>query len=182
MIDMIGKLKDLTMNRDGTQNITVTISEDFREAFDELKDKDIKIEIKKYSERRSLNANSYLWALCSEIAKKVSKVSKDGKLEIYKDAIRAKGEFEPLLIREEAVEIFVSRWSDKGDGWFVDIIDDYKPGYKVIHAYYGSSTYDSLSMSRIIDYVVMLAEEQGIPTITENEKEKLLTLWNKKKG
>ena len=34
---MTGRLKDLTVNRDGTQNVTVTISEDFSEAFDELK-------------------------------------------------------------------------------------------------------------------------------------------------
>ena len=45
---MLGRLKDLTINRDGTQNITITIQSDFREMFDELADKDINIEIKKW--------------------------------------------------------------------------------------------------------------------------------------
>ena len=181
---MTGKLKDLTMNRDGTQNITVTISEDFREKFDELREKDISIEIKKLSRGRSLTANNYFWHLCGEIAKASSKFSADGKNEIYRDAIREKGEWEPLAIKEEAIPRFIEKFSEKGTGWFAEVIDDYRDefgnkmeGYKLVHAYYGSSTYDSASMCRIIDFVVMQAEELGIPTITENEKEKMLAKW-----
>jgi DNA mismatch repair protein MutL len=55
---MIGKLKDLTMNRDGTQNITLTVNADFREEFDELANGEIKVEIKKYNPARSLDANA----------------------------------------------------------------------------------------------------------------------------
>lgn len=178
---MIGKLKDLTMNLDGSQNITVTVNADFREEYDALSKSQIKIEIKKYNPARSLNANDYFWSLCGEIAKRSSKFSKDGKNEIYREAIRAKGEYEPLVIREDALERFISRWTDKGIGWFVDVVDDYKDKYKVVHAYYGSSTYDSLSMSRIIDYVVMIANDLGISTMTENEKERLIVKWAKKK-
>ena len=43
---MRGKLKDLTLNRDGTQNITVTVRFDFRETFDRLAEKDLDVEIK----------------------------------------------------------------------------------------------------------------------------------------
>lgn len=174
---MIGTLSGLTLNRDGTQNITVTVNTDFSVEYDALKDKEINVEIKKYSKRRSLDANAYLWYLCSEVAKRSSKFSDDGKEDVYREAIRAKGEFEPLLVRTDAVEKFQSRWSDKGAGWFADVMDDYKDRYKIVHAYYGSSTYDSLSMSRIIDYVIMKAEDLGISTITPKEKEKLLGKW-----
>ena len=177
---MTGTLSDFSVNWDGTQNITVTINEDFSESYDELKDKDISIEIKKYSQKRSLDANNYLWHLCSLVAQKSSKFSKDGKEDVYREAIRAKGVFEPLMIRQDAVERFVNRWTEKGSGWFVDLIDDYKSKYKVVHAYYGSSTYTSLEMSRIIDYVVLLAEDLGIQTITPKEKERMLGSWAKK--
>jgi len=191
---MTGKLKDLTMNMDKSQNLTITINEDFREEYDKLKDDNITIEIKKLSGRRSMDANAYLWHLCSEIAKATSKYSTDGKNEIYREAIRAKGEFEPLLVREEAVDFFIKRWSEKGTGWFAEVVDDYvdsnyefdnimgdtKEKRKEVHAYYGSSTYDKLSMSRIIDYVVLIANDLGIPTMTEKEAEKLLTAWGKK--
>ena len=169
------------MNLDGSQNVTVTVNADFREEFDALSKSQVKVEIKKFNPARSMTANDYFWMLCGEIAKRSSKFSKDGKNEIYREAIRAKGEYEPLVIREDAVARFINRWTDKGIGWFVDVVDDYKDKYKVVHAYYGSSTYDSLSMSRIIDYVVMVANDLGISTMTENEKERLIVKWAKKK-
>lgn len=177
---MIGKLRDLTINRDGTQNVTITVAADFREEFDRLAEKDVEVEIKKASSLRSRDANNFLWYLCSQIAAKSSKYSKDGKNEVYREAIQAKGDYEPLVIREDAVEKFLNRWSDKGKGWFAEVIDDYKDRYKIVHAYYGSSTYDSATMSRVIDYLVMEAEDLGIPTITPKELEKLLGRWTVK--
>lgn len=177
---MTGNLSGLTFNRDGTQNITVTVNADFSEEYENLKDKEISVDIKKLSKKRSIDANNYLWHLCSEIAKRSSKFSDDGKIDVYREAIRAKGEFEPLLVREDALETFMKRWGYKGDGWFVDVMDEYKKVYKVVHAYYGSSTYDTLSMSHVIDYLVLKANDLGIPTMTENEKEKLLTAWGRK--
>ena len=179
---MIGKLKDLTINRDTSQNITVTIEEDFREMFDKLKDGEVFIEIKKASKRRSMDANNYTWYLCAEIAKRSSKYSTDGKNEVYHEAIRAKGEFEPLLIKKDAVDKFLNRWTKHGLGWFADIVDEYKENYYVLHAYYGSSTYDSQSMSHIIDYLVMIADDLGIPTITGAAQLKMLEAWAKTTG
>ena len=60
---MKGKLRDLTVNRDGTQNITVTVAADFTAAFDELQGAVVDIEITKAGKRRSLDANAYCWVL-----------------------------------------------------------------------------------------------------------------------
>ena len=179
---MVGKLSGLTLNRDGTQNITVTVQADFSESYDELKEKQVEVTIKKASQLRSLSANAFLWHLCSEIAKKSSKYSNDGKVDVYREAIRAKGEFEPLLVKKIAFDKFSSRWANKGEGWFVDKIDDWGPEHSVVHAFYGSSTYDSLSMSHVIDYVVNIANDLSIPTITDKELERMLGRWAKKQG
>lgn len=56
---MRGRLRDLTFGMDGSQNITVTVIEDFRAQFDQLKGGEISVEIKKYRKRRSLDANAY---------------------------------------------------------------------------------------------------------------------------
>ena len=56
---MTGRLRDLTVNRDGTQNVTVTVACDFSKAFDALKDKEITVEIKKASKHRSKDANAF---------------------------------------------------------------------------------------------------------------------------
>ena len=188
---MIGRLKDLTINMDQSQNITLTVTSDFREMFDKLKDSDVNIEIKKASKRRSLDANNYLWYLCGEIAKASSRFSDDGKDDVYKEAIRAKGEWQAVPIREDAIETFVRKWSQRGTGWFAEVIDEYTGPtydaemymgdnvlkYYLVHIYFGSSTYDSASMSRVIDYAVNMANDLGIPTLTPAELEHSLSVW-----
>lgn len=174
---MIGKLRDLTLNRDRTQNITVTVSADFRNEFDRLKDKDLDIEIKQHREKRSQDANSFCWALCTQIGNAI--YPPKPKEEVYKEAIRDVGEYEPLPIRDEAVETFQRRWAAKGTGWFADVVDDSKlPGYKLVFAYYGSSTYDTKSMSRLIDHLVDDVEQMGllIP-LGKKELERLKGDW-----
>lgn len=173
---MIGTLKDLTFNGDSTQNITVTVSEDFRDEYDSLKDGMVKIEIKRYSRKRSRTANDFCWALCTDIGNALTPpIPKE---EVYRKAIKDVGEYEPLPIKEEAVETFRKRWSEKGIGWFAEIVDDSKiPGYKLVFAYYGSSTYDTRSMSRLIDYLVQDAKNMGLKIPTSKEQEEMLNAW-----
>ena len=112
---MRGRLRDLTMNRDRTQNITVTVTADFRDQFDQLQDKDLDIEIRQHREKRSQDANSFCWALCTQIGNAI--YPPKPKEEVYKEAIRDVGEYEPLPIRDEAVETFQRRWAAKGTGY-----------------------------------------------------------------
>ena len=176
---MRGKLRDLTVNRDGTQNITVTVDADFTKTFDTLKDKPVTVEIKKESKERTRDANAFCWALCSDIGKPITPpVPKD---EVYRKAIREVGEYEPLPIKAEAVETFQRRWASKGTGWFAEVIDDSKlPGYKLVFAYYGSSTYDTAEMSKLIDYLVDEAQQMEIPIPARKEQEEMLKLWQAK--
>ena len=174
---MTGRLKDLTLNRDGTQNITITVQADFRESFDELADKDITVEIKRYSRKRSRTANDFCWALCTDIGNALTPpIPKE---EVYRKAIKDVGEYGPLPIKDEAVETFRKRWSEKGVGWFAEIVDDSKiPGYKLVFAYYGSSTYDTSSMSRLIDYLVQDAKNMELKIPTSKEQEEMLNAWS----
>ena len=76
------------------------------------------------------------------------------------------------------METFQRRWSAKGTGWFAEVIDDSKiQGYKLVFAYYGSSTYDTASMSKLIDYLVDDAKQMGIPIPASKEQEEALAAW-----
>ena len=68
---MEGRLTGFSLNRDGSQNITVTITADFGSAYDELKDVPVEIEIKKAQKHRSMEANRYAWVLIDQIAAKL---------------------------------------------------------------------------------------------------------------
>jgi hypothetical protein len=174
---MKGKLKDLTRNMDGSWNLTVTVNGDCRAIWEKYKEKDVDVDVKQYREKRSLTANAFCWALCSDIAKALRPpIPKE---EVYRKAIRDVGEYEPFPVKEAAVERFQSRWAGKGVGWFADVIDDSKiPGYKLVFAYYGSSVYDTEEMSTLIDYLVDDAEQMGIPIpLGKEEMERLKADW-----
>ena len=65
---MRGQLRDLTFGAKGEQHITITVTRDFREDYDALKDGYINVEIKKWREPRSKDANAYFHVLVNKIA------------------------------------------------------------------------------------------------------------------
>lgn len=175
---MIGQLRDLTLNRDGTQNITVTVRADFRQDFDRLNGQELSIEIKKNRKKRSLDANAFCWALCAEIGRALTPPLP--KEDVYRRAIRDVGDYVPLPIREDAVEAFAEKWSHNGTGWFAEVIDKSKlPGYMLVFAYYGSSTYDTRQMSTLIDHLVDDAQQMGLTIpLGKTEMERLKASWH----
>ena len=133
-------------------------------------------EIEKKAKKRSKDANNLLWAMCEEIAKAVG-VEKE---EVYRRNIRAVGVYEPLPIKAEAVEEFQRRWKAKGLGWFADVIDDSKiKGYKLVFAYYGSSTYTVQEMSRLIDEIRQDGLSAGVDLMSDSERALLLEEWGR---
>lgn len=174
---MTGRLKDLTVNRDGTQNVTVTVACDFSKDYDRLKGQDLSIEIKKAAKERSLNANAFCWTVCTEIGRAMN-LSKE---EVYRTAIKAVGVYTPVEVIVWDIETIRKRWEDHGTGWFVEVVDDAGTGRKLIHLYYGSSTYTVDEMRVLIDWLLDQCQqmELRIP-LSKKEEEELLERWGKK--
>lgn len=174
---MTGRLKDLTLNRDGTQNITITVRADFRESFDELADKDITVEIKRLFKHRSLDANAYCWVLIDKIAEKTG----EKKSAIYRAAIREIGGVsDTVCVVNRAVDRLCKGWTKQGLGWQSEITESKIEGCKNVTLYYGSSVYDSRQMAQLIDSLIQDAEALGIPTVTEKELNKMMGHWKER--
>ena len=174
---MTGKLKDLTINRDGTQNITVTVDADFREEFDELFNKEITVDIKKFSKKRSLDANAYAWVLIDKIAER----TKIKKSEVYRNAIREIGGVSyTVCATDQAADTLCSNWSSMGMGWQAEKTKSKLPGCTNVILWYGSSVYNSSQMASLIDSLIQDAEALGIVTITPKEQERLIEQWGTK--
>lgn len=170
---MIGQLKDMRRLFDGRWEITFATREDFTEEFDSLKDAPVKVEIKKAAQKRSNDANAYAWVLLDKLAEK----TRIPKTEIYKDAIREIGGVsETVCVQEKAVERLCSGWKKNGIGWQTEVMPSKITGCKNVILYYGSSTYDSIQMSRLLDLIIQQCEQQGIPTLRD-EADKLLQKW-----
>ncbi len=176
---MTGNLKEISRGMGGEWIVSFVTRDNPVSMYYRLKDHEVSVEIKRATKPRSLDANAFCWALCSDIGKAITPpVPKE---EIYRKAIREVGEYEPLPIKAEAVETFQRRWSSKGTGWFAEVIDDSKlPGYKLVFAYYGSSTYDTAAMSKLIDYLVDEAQQMDLSIPASKEQEEMLKQWQAK--
>lgn len=174
---MLGRLKDLTINRDGTQNITIAIEGDFREMFDELTGKDVDIEIKPHSKRRSMDSNNLAWVLIDKLAA----VNKLKKTEVYRNAIRdIGGVSQRLVMKNEAVEMFSKGWTHHGLGWQVETEPSVHEGYTNVTVYYGSSVFTTSQMSSLISSLIQDCNACGIETMSEDEVQRSLAVWQKK--
>lgn len=117
-----------------------------------------------------------MWVLISKLEEKLN-ISKDI---IYKDAIRNIGVYEVIPVKNEAVERFIEAWIKNGLGWVCETTKSKLEGYTNILAYYGSSTYNTAEMSRLIDFVVQECKQLNIETMTPEQLNILKEEWGKK--
>ena len=174
---MLGKLKELTTNIDGSQDITITVKTDVRELFDELREKEVEVTIKKFSKKRSLDANAKAWVMIDQLAEKL----KIPKTEVYRNAIKEIGGVSSVIcVRDYAAETLCEKWRTKGQGWMAETCPSKLPGCVNVTVWYGSSLYNTSQMADLINILIQECNEQGIPTMTEDEVDKCLASWQRK--
>lgn len=137
------------------------------------RDKEYDVEIKKHRQKRSLDANGYMWALADKIADSVHST----KEEVYRKAIREVGVFTDVAVTDGAVEELERSWNSNGIGWVSERFDSKLQGCKKVRLYTGSSQYNSKEMSRLIDYIVEEAKGLAIETMTPDEIAELKSKW-----
>ena len=140
--------------------------------YDTLKDKELRIEVKPYRKKRSLDANAYCWVLCTEIALKL-KTSKD---EVYEEMIQRYAPYDKdddgyitvTMIERIPVSKLGGHWK----------LISKRDGFNIYMKLVGSSEMDTGQMAAFLDGVVSEAKELGIETETPDEIERLKNLWN----
>ena len=172
---MIGKLAGIQRLFGGEWVISLSTREDFSQQYEDLKDSAICFDIKKASAKRSRDANAFCWVLIDKIAEKMNLP----KTEVYRNAIREIGGVsEMVCVQDKAVERLRAGWEKNGLGWQTDTLPSKLPGCTNVILFYGSSTYDTAQMARLIDLLIQEAEQLGIPTLRD-EAADLLGRWKK---
>lgn len=176
---MKAKLRELLWLAGGEWVVSFTTRENPGELFDRLKGKEVSIEIKKATRGRSLDANAMCWALCSDIGKAMTPPLE--KETVYRMAIKAVGVYTQATVTVWDIPTIKARWEDHGEGWFIEIMDDAGTGRKLIHLYYGSSTYTVDEMRLLLDWLVDQATQMGLPIpLSKEDEQKLLERWGRK--
>ena len=158
--------------------LTLEINElnDFKQLVDDMNGcEKLSIEIKPYRARRSLDANAYAWVLMDRLAVKLG----ESKVDIYREYVKhIGGNSEIVCVKNTAVERLKEGWGKKnGIGWVTDTLPSKIEGCTCIILYYGSSTYDTAQMSRLLDLIIQDCKQVGIPTETPDEIARLKSLW-----
>lgn len=170
-----GKLADVNIDyKTNKKKLTFLINNNIN-TLEEIENIDLlDIEVKKHRNKRSLDANAYCWVLLGKLAEKMNMKAE----EIYKLEIKDIGVYEVLPVRNSAVEKFIQAWQKNGIGWICEEICKSKiEGYTNVKAYYGSSTYDSKQMARLIDSIVEDCKLQGISTDTPEQIARYKEMW-----
>lgn len=135
------------------------------------------LELKKArTKKRSLDSNAYCWVLMDKLAAHYRvPVS-----EVYRNFVREIGgnsEIVCMVNMERAVDSFCRSWERNGLGWQTEVLPSKIEGCVNVKVYYGSSTYDTVQMSRLIELVVQECKDAGIETMSPDELDRLLSAW-----
>ena len=132
------------------------------------------VTVKPKRKKRSLDANAYCWTLLDKLAEKMVVP----KTEIYRQYVREiGGNSETVCVLEKAADKLIDGWGRNGIGWVAERTTSKLNGCVNVILYYGSSTYDSRQMSRLIDLIVQDCKAQGIETLTPFELDALKERW-----
>ena len=144
----------------------------FLDSLDE--EKEYKLEVKEFREKRSITANNYFWTLCDKLAEKL----RMEKTEIYRSYIKEIGGNNYLVCAlNKAVTDLCNDWASHGTGWIYELEESKLEGCTNVRLYYGSSQYNTSQMSRLIDMVVQDCKENNIPTYDQDELQRLCDEW-----
>lgn len=135
--------------------------------------------VKKHSNPRSLNANSYHWVLCEKMAKKL----RTSKYEVHNQLM---ADYGTDWLDEGGKHIYVMM---KDDGSYLrsetmhyrptDAVEDRNgTQYRWFILLLPSHLMDTKQMSALIDGTVSDAKEMGIETKTPDEIERMKALWD----
>ena len=175
---MIGNVS--SVRYDGLSNKTVvelTLDGNVAEQIESLQQKPVSVDIQPYRQKRSLNANAYAWQLIGQLAEKMQLPA----AEIYRNYIKTIGVFRDIEVTENAEFPLKTVWQAHGLGWLAETVDyAERDGFIIMRLYYGSSSYNTKQMSRLIDAIISDCNSVGIPTLPYEGVEKLKQSWRHK--
>lgn len=152
-----------------------------RESLDEFRNvlgKDLTgytITLKK-PKQKSRDMHNYMWALCDAIAKKRHGFMSLTKEDIYRLAVRDVGLWNDVKVPNDSTKELIEDWQRNGIGWFAETVFRGEEE-TTLRLYRGASVYDAEQLYRLTNYVVQMAEDAGINTITEREMNELKERW-----
>ena len=164
---MKAHIVDYLFVRNGKGRLTIDLADDFRQQYDKLKDADIDISIKKFSDPRTLRANAYLWTLIGEIGNRM-RLSKE---KVYFDMLKSYGQVGAVSVQKKW-----SRQFERTNKYIEYLGESELNGEPWRHYKFwiGSHEYSKDEFSILLDGVIQEAKQLGIETRPWEEIDSML--------
>lgn len=169
---MIGKLESVSKAIIGKDFLVTFRLDGYPQG---MENKTLEVSVKEYKPHRSKDANALLWVCLTEIAKAL----RTDNWSVYLQMLRRYGKCTHIVCKPEAVDMVRKQWRES------EVIGDYEVnGQKAVQmlCYYGSSTFDSSEMSRLLDGVISEMAEMNLQKPTSAEMKRALDEWEKHHG
>ena len=172
-MEWTGEVKGISQDFEtGKFNVTLTINEGFSivNFLQKMVREKLNIKAVKYREKRSLDANAYMWVLLQKMAD----VLHQDKDTLYLEMLGKYGVFTHIIVKPHVVEKVKSEWRAVKE--LGEVCVNGTTGIQ-LQCYFGSSTYDSKEMSVLIDGIVNECKDLEIETLPDEEVERMKSLW-----
>ena len=133
------------------------------EALEKYMDIDLDISFSRHRNRRSIDANAFLWACLGEVARAINSDT----WSIYLYMLERYGKFTHILVKPEAAEQVRQVWRE------TKTVGE-KDGMIQMLCFFGSSTYNTKEFSQLLDGVVSEMKEMHLETPPDEEMKRLL--------
>ena len=177
---MKAKLIALNRSMEGAYQVTLqTRDKIVLKWWDDDREYDLRVDMKRWRDRRSLDANAYCWVLIDKLAERLER----DKIEVYREAIRGIGGVsDTYCCRNQAgADRLIEAWTMNGThGWFGECEPSKIDGCVNVTLYYGSSVYDTAQMHRLIDHIVQDCKALGIESASPRDIAAMEAAWGGK--
>ena len=138
---------------------------------EKLKGKELKIKVVQYRKGRSLSANALFWHCVDEIAKALRR----DRWSVYLSLLKDYGKSTYICVKPNMVESVKKQWRECMELGIVKV--NGKPAIQM-QVFFGSSTYDTAEMSRLIDGTIDEMRELDLPLPIPTEVTAALEAWD----
>lgn len=152
--------------------LRVKSPEVFRRVADNPIDKVHIAKLTEYRKKRSLNANAYAWVLMEQIAQAI-RSTKD---EVYLSMLERYGVFTHIVVKPNVVESIKREWRTVRE--LGEVMVNGKEGVQ-LQCFFGSSSYNTKEMARLIDGIVSECKDLGIETMPPEKLSILKESWGR---
>lgn len=169
-MEVKARLESVT-RADGKTLFALSTDFDAAEELEKMADKDLRVRVVRYRKPRSLNANALFWHCVDEIATAL-RIDRET---VYIDMLRQFGKSTYICVKPNMVEAVKKQWRECIELGIVKI--NGKPA-KQMQCFFGSSTYDTAEMSRLIDGTIETMRDLDLPLPIPKDVQMALEEWN----